>query len=146
MPLPPLDDHGELPPGVHTASVQETLEVFGGGTLRRRVMGQRLERCHDIARSTGCLHRFVIFGSFVTDKPEPNDVDLFMIMDDAFDVAAAPGEAAVLFDHQAADTILGVSAFWVRKVGALGGEDEAISYWQITRKGTDRGIVEIVER
>jgi hypothetical protein len=38
-----------------------------------------------LARSTGQLARFIIFGSFVTAKREPNDVDIFMLMEDAFD-------------------------------------------------------------
>jgi len=30
------------------------------------------------------LARFAVFGSFVTDKAEPNDVDIVLIMEDAF--------------------------------------------------------------
>jgi hypothetical protein len=29
----------------------------------------------------------VVFGSFVTGKPEPQDVDLFLVMTDAFDAS-----------------------------------------------------------
>jgi len=38
-----------------------------------------------VAAATGHLARFVVFGSFVTDKAAANDVDVFLIMDDAFD-------------------------------------------------------------
>jgi len=49
--------------------------------------------------ATGQMARFVIFGSFVTAKREPNDVDVVLLMEDAFDLAAVTGEAALVFDH-----------------------------------------------
>ena len=88
--------------------------------------------------------RFVVFGSFVTDKPEPNDIDVFMLMDDAFDVGILEGEPRLLFDHGAATTFFGASVFWLRRLAALGGEQAAVEYWQAKRDGGIRGIVEIV--
>ncbi|MFV1965836.1 MAG: hypothetical protein ACC628_10465 [Pirellulaceae bacterium] len=38
------------------------------------------------------MARFVVFGSFVTKKREPNDVDVFMIMDNNFDKGSLRGE------------------------------------------------------
>jgi hypothetical protein len=46
MPLPELTDAGELPPGVHRASLQETLRRFGVGLPQRVAVGERLERIH----------------------------------------------------------------------------------------------------
>jgi uncharacterized protein DUF6932 len=46
----------------------------------------------------GQLARFIIFESFVTAKREPNDVDIFMLMDDAFDARQVESEAAIIFD------------------------------------------------
>jgi hypothetical protein len=65
----------------------------------------RLERICRLAQSTGQLGRFVVFGSFVTAKPEPNDVDVFMLMNDAFDLSALSGETAILFDHSSAQGV-----------------------------------------
>ena len=39
----------------------------------------------------------------------------------------------------------GASVFWLRRLAALGGEEQAIAGWQIKRDGTCRGIIEIVE-
>ncbi len=103
----------------------------------------RLERIHRIALETGHLARFVVFGSFVTDKHEPNDVDVFMIMDDNFGMGSLVGEARLLFAHGTAQDHFGCSVFWVRRVAAIGGEEAAIEDWQIKRDGTKRGIVEI---
>ena len=145
MPLPPLTRSGELPLGVHQASLQEVLDRFGAGSSQRMSVADRLERVYRLARATGQLARFAVFGSFVTDKPEPNDVDLFLVMQDTFDVARFRGEMGLLFDHAAADAHFGASVFWVRELAALGGGQLAIEYWQVKRGGGQRGIVEIVE-
>jgi hypothetical protein len=81
----------------------------------------------------------------VTDKPQPNDVDVFLVMDDAFDGDTLTDEAALLFDHAAADAHFGASVFWVRRPTAFGGEQSMVEYWQAKRGGGQRGIVEIVE-
>ena len=87
----------------------------------------------------------MVFGSFVTAKSEPKDVDVFLIMQDTFDVARLGGEARLLFDHAGAQAHFGASVFWLRRLAALGGEEEAIAHWQIKRNGERRGIIEIVE-
>ena len=61
------------------------LGYFGTGTVQRRLIGRRLERIYKLALSTGEVVRFVVFGSFVTAKPDPGDVDIFMLMEDSFD-------------------------------------------------------------
>ena len=64
-------------------------------------------------------------------------------MEDTFDVSKVTGEAAILFDHLAAQNYEGASIFWVRRLGALGGEQAAIEDWQIKRDGSRRGLVEV---
>jgi len=73
------------------------------------------------AASTEQLARFVIFGSFVTAKPEPNDVDIVILMEDTFDLASVAGEAALVFQHMEADARFGASVFWVSDPGRLAG-------------------------
>jgi hypothetical protein len=143
--LPPFNDEGDLPPGVHRATLAETMQRFGEGSVQRRVVGERLGRIYGLAHSTRHLARFVVFGSFVTDKPDPNDVDIILVMDDTFDVGSVAGEAALLFEHFEADAHFGASVFWVRRPAAFGGEQAMVEYWQTRREGGRRGIVEIVE-
>ena len=112
MPLPPLTSSGDLPLGVHRASLRELLECFGVGSRKRMAVAERLERIYRLAFATGQLSRFVVFGSFVTDKPEPNDVDVFIVVQDTFDAGELRGETALLFDHAAADAHFGASVFW----------------------------------
>src|SRR5262245_39076588 len=134
-----------MPPGVHRTTLPEVLERFGKGSVQRRAVAERLSRLHQLAVSTGQLARFVVFGSFVTAKPDPNDVDVFLLMEDAFDLATVTGEAALVFQHMEADAHFGASVFWTKRSGALGGEQAMIEYWQTRREGGLRGIVEVVE-
>ena len=133
MALPPLTDVGDLPLGVHRAHLSEVLDRFGVGSGQRRAVALRLARIYRIATGSGHLARFLVFGSFVTAKTEPADVDVFLLMEDSFDASRLTGEARLLFDHPAAQAWFGSSVFWVRRLAALEGEAATIEQWQISR-------------
>jgi hypothetical protein len=141
---PEFDTNGDLPVGIHQATLTEVLQYFGTGTVQRRLVAQRLERIYKLASSTGQVVRFIVFGSFVTAKPYPGDVDIFMLMEDLFDSSGIRGEAAVIFDHLAVQNVEGASVFWIRRQAAIGGEQKAVEYWQTKRDKTRRGIVEVI--
>jgi len=143
--LPPLGKDGDLPPGIYHTTLQETLRRFGIGSRQRIAVAQRLERIYQVAIGTGQMTRFVVFGSFVSAKREPADVDIFLLMKDTFDMGQLTGETRILFDHAAAQAHFGASVFWLRRLAALGGEEQAIAGWQSKRDGSCRGIIEIVK-
>ena len=146
MPLPSFNDKGDLPPGIYRSTLPETLNRFGTGSLQRRLIATRLEKIYRLALSTGHLFRFVVFGSFITAKEEPNDVDVFMLMEDSFYLYEYTGEVRLLFsDHAGAQARFGASVFWMRRLAALYGEEKAIEDWQFKRDGGQRGIVEIIK-
>ncbi len=107
MKLPAFNEEGDLPPGVHRATLPDVLERFGQGSLQRCAVAARLSRLYQLTASTGRLARFVVFGSFVTAKADPYDVDVVLLMQDAFDLAAVTGEAALVFQHLQADPHFG---------------------------------------
>lgn len=144
MPLPDFDDEGDLPIDVHQASLAEVLVRFGSLGAGRIGIGLRLKRIYDMAHATGHVRRFVVFGSFITAEERPNDVDVFLVMDDAFDPSLLDREAQRLFDHVAAQDQFGASVFWLRQLACLEGEQAAVEYWQVKRGGASRGIVEII--
>ena len=145
MPLPEFDGRGDLPEGVHPATLEEVIARFGHGTPQRQLVTTRLQRVYELARATGKLLRFVIFGSYVTDKPAPNDIDILLVMTDDFTVTACDGQTQTLFDHLRAQQIFGASVFSIRPSTALlGSVDEFIAYWQIKRDQSRHGIVEVV--
>jgi len=143
--LPPLTESGDLPVGVHRATLRDVIERFGRGSRQRVAVAARLARIHELAANTRQVRTFVVFGSFVTAKSEPNDADVFLVMEDTFDVAHLKGEERLLFDHPAAQAHFGASVFWLRRLAALGGEQAAVAHWQLKRNGERRGIIQIVE-
>ena len=143
---PDYNENGDLPPGIHQATLAEVMEHFGQSNFQRQVMAQRLARIYDLAQNTGQVARFIVYGSFITAKPFPNDVDIFLLMEDTFDSNQLSGESSVVFDHMACQNYEGASVFWIRKVAAIGGEQAAAEFWQTKRDGTLRGIVEVTSR
>ena len=140
-----FNKNGDLPKGIHKASLSDVIEHFGKGNFQRAILTQRLHRIYDLAVETGQTARFIIFGSFVTDKPNPQDLDIFLLMEDTFDIRQVTGGARILFDHMVAQNYEGSSIFWLRRMAALDGEETAIEHWQIKRDGKKRGIVEVLK-
>ena len=82
MTFPEFDENGDLPVGIYEATLQEVVEYFGTQNLKRRRVAQRLVRIYELAVGTKHLKRFIVFGSFVTEKLYPNNVDIFLLMND----------------------------------------------------------------
>lgn len=107
-------------------------------------MTTRLFRIYHLLKATGKLERLIIFGSYVTTKPNPHDVDLVLVLADDFNLQACDEETGRLFEHMQATDVFGASIFWIRpSMLLLEGLDEFIAHWQIKRDRTRRGIVEV---
>jgi hypothetical protein len=142
--LPLTNEFGDLPPGVYPATLDELIEYFGSGSEQRQLVTRRLLHIHTLAMRTGYLDRLIVFGSYVTEKSAPNDVDIILVMKDNFRVESCSIEARGLFDHATAQARYGASIFWVRPSLLIEGTiDEFVSYWRIKRDGSKRGIVEV---
>lgn len=145
MPIPEFNAHGDLPIGVHPATLDEVCERFGTGTLQRRIVTKRLQHIHELAMRTGKVERFVIYGSYVTTKAAPNDVDIFLVMRDDFVLSECEEEIAPVFQHMEAHDRFGASIFWTSVSGVLlVSVDEFIAFWQNKREKDKRGIIEVV--
>ncbi len=82
MPIPDLTVDGLLPPGVHDCTFEEVERSFGGfnRTDRRPVLWEKFSAFHEEARKTGLVVAILINGSFVTAKPDPNDIDIIVVV------------------------------------------------------------------
>jgi hypothetical protein len=142
--LPSLTHEGDLPAGVHSATLSDLAQRFGTGSVARSRALFRLSHVHELAQRTGKLQHFYVFGSFVSAAPEPRDIDVALVMSADFRLADAPRECRTLFSHADAQARYGASIFWVR-AGML--SDAALAdfldAWQTKRDGRRRGIVEI---
>jgi hypothetical protein len=142
---PDFNSEGDLPVGIHQASLSEVVEHFGQSSWQRRQVAQRLIRIYNLAINTSRVVRFIVYGSFVPAKQNPNDVDIFLLMDDSFDPAIIEGESAVIFDHMAVHHQQGASVFWSTRRGAFGSEQALLEDWQYKRgHKVKRGIVEVI--
>lgn len=145
MALPEFNNLGDLPEGLHKATLIEVLDRFGRGSPARRDITLIFERVYERANATGKLMRFMIFGSYVTSKQDPNDVDLVLVMKDDFSLSACDEETRLLFDHQRAQDEMGASIFWLCPSILLRESlEEFLAGWGIKRDQTRRGIVEVV--
>ena len=144
MPLPGLNQKGDLAEGVHSATMDEVIGRFGPGTAQREAVTRRLLRIFELTKGSGKLDRLLIFGSYVTTKPEPNDVDIILVMSDDFRVEACAQPAKQLFDHEQAAKAFGASIFWIRPAMLfLDTLEKFLAHWQLKADGTRRGIVEV---
>lgn len=73
--IPDFNEHGNLPPGIHLATIDEVVERFGSGSPERDVEVREMTEFVEWAKRAG-VRRLMINGSFVTDKTAPNDVDV----------------------------------------------------------------------
>jgi hypothetical protein len=79
--IPPFNESGNLPPGVHPATLDEIEERFGEGSEVRRVQMESIRWMVESAGKVG-ITRIVLNGSFISDIMEPNDVDCVLLIED----------------------------------------------------------------
>jgi hypothetical protein len=76
--IPPFDELGNLPIGIHPAPLDEIESRFGRQSELRRVQMESIRWMVELAVRAGA-QRIVLNGSFVTDIMEPNDVDCVVL-------------------------------------------------------------------
>lgn len=87
--IPDFDEHGNLPPGIHDATLDEVIERFSTPKSMRRK-----DLCERLVRFIGFVEEFAIIvyvdGSYVTSKLSPKDIDLIVVLPDDFDWNSSP--------------------------------------------------------
>lgn len=74
MSIPRLNKNGELPDGIHKATLNEVEVVFGTQTDRRKLLMTGLNRGADNFKAAG-INKIYLDGSFTSDKANPDDID-----------------------------------------------------------------------
>lgn len=85
MPLPNFNSRGSLPPGLHAASFARVTERFGAGSAARQQQAELLRQVVEAAKTYPTIKRVLLWGSFVTGKPEPNDLDYSIVVSVDYD-------------------------------------------------------------
>jgi predicted nucleotidyltransferase len=78
------------------------------------MVGEQLRSLLALVKSTGQLARVFLWGSFVTSKEVPNDLDVLLVMGTGFTVEAVPIPAQILFDHVQARLRFQADVFWTK--------------------------------
>jgi hypothetical protein len=93
--IPAFGPDGYLPEGLHPATEAEVTFRFGSATPRRRRLILRLRRWVSLAREVG-VRRFLVDGSFVTAKTEPDDIDAVVLLPPDFQARVERNDDAAL--------------------------------------------------
>ena len=132
--LPPFDEFGYLPPGIHPCGVEELIAKFGHGSPEREVEAQELLDFFAWARKAG-IERIIVNGSYVTTKTAPNDVDVVILPGTGY----PRGELAC--EEQ--------EARWPFLQILIAADETDLEEWSLQDFGTDRnrrvkGVIEVV--
>ena len=142
--LPELNSDGNLPEGIHLATEEEVFLRFATTSARRQWLGEQLRNLLSLAKSTGQLSRVILWGSFVTSKEVPNDLDVLLVMAADFSLEALPEYCRVAFDHVQARLSFHADVFWTKASIDM----QALQLWLDTyQTGKDfkrKGIVEVI--
>jgi len=89
------------------------------------------------------VSRVFVWGSFVTGKQSPNDIDLLVVVDEEFTLDHVPENCKIVFDYVGAKLRFNMDIFWTKM--SIG--EETLALWldtyQTTRDFNRRGIVEV---
>jgi len=110
--IPEFNVDGDLLDGIHPATEEEFLGRFAIHSARRRWLGKRLEEVFALAKLTGKIERIFVWGSFVTAKGSPNDVDILLVMKEDFQLETVPEVCKTLFDYVKARVRFNTDIFW----------------------------------
>jgi len=141
--IPEFTEAGLLPPGIHRATFEEferRFAYFDRSDRRFRIF-DKLRELHQQAKMSGIVRRILIGGSFVTDKPEPNDFDCILVLDPAIEGhELRPMEYNVASGKMACRIFRGDIYSYLDGIPAL---HKFTKFFQFTRELEPMGIVEI---
>jgi hypothetical protein len=87
MPIPEFAAGGLLPRGIHDCTMDEVRQRFGTfqSSERRPRLFAALQTFADEVRKARIFEALLINGSFVTTWPDPNDIDLILVLRETHD-------------------------------------------------------------
>ena len=141
--IPDYNIDGNLPEGIYLVEEEEFINHFSSSSARRKWLGDRMRELLAWIKSTGQLDRIFVWGSFVSAKESPNDVDILLLMKETFQLEKISEDRKVVFDHVAARIRFHIDIFWSKS--AIG--ERTLHLWldtyQIAKDFKRRGIVEV---
>ena len=124
-------------------TLAEIRRQYGESTPRRQFLCGRLQTVIQLLSATGALRRLYLFGSFVTVKPTPRDLDCLAVMAIGFSTATLSSPLLEVFRHDLCRLYYHTDVFWVTE--AVGKEhiDAMLQVFSRDRHGLPQPIVEV---
>jgi hypothetical protein len=98
--IPPFNDQGLLPDGIHDCAMDEAAQRFGAfqSSDRRPQLWARFTEFMREVKACGLIDAVLVDGSFVTATSDPNDIDLILVVSAGYDFAVdfQPNEYNIL--------------------------------------------------
>lgn len=94
--IPNFNEDGNLPPGIHKATWEE-IETKFGNTVHRKKLLEGLKLGIKALKVVGCS-KIYLDGSFITNKPRPNDYDVCYYP--TFDLKLLRSKYPIFFDFE----------------------------------------------
>lgn len=136
--IPDIDENGNLPPGIHKASIDEVIECFCRPRYGKRgPLSERLKALFSFVRSFAL--GIYVDGSYITSKLAPNDVDIVIIIPDDFDVKSNYGWRLLSFMRQKNKNHLDIFPFKVNEQKEQ--LNKWLENWCHDQNGNPRGII-----
>jgi Polymerase beta, Nucleotidyltransferase len=124
-------------------SVDEIGKRFGVNTPRRQFLFRQMQRVVTQLLSTGSVKQIFIFGSFVTGKAVPNDIDLFVVMSEGFSTEYLRGRILDVFRHDICRIRYHADVFWVTEAVGADQINDVLNVFSRDRDGRDQLIFEV---
>jgi len=116
---------------------------YGTATPTRQFLFERLATVINLLHETGHVRRIYLFGSFATETPVPNDVDLFVVMSQDFTTALLSQALVDVFTHDMCRIRYNVDVFWVTEAVGENQIEAVLSVFSVNRNRQPQPILEV---
>ena len=127
----------------YTASLEEIRIRFGTSTPRRQFLFRQLQIVINHLLATSNVKQIYLFGSFVSRKTSPNDVDLFVVMNAGFSTVNLTGRTLDVFQHDVCRIRYHTDVFWVTEAVGTDRIEDLLDVFSHDREGRDQSIFEV---
>jgi Polymerase beta, Nucleotidyltransferase len=125
------------------ASLEEIGRQFGTSSPRRQFLFEQLKILTSVLRTTGSVKAAFLFGSFVTGKVSPNDIDLFVVMRAGFSTADLSQPTLTVFQHDNCRIRYHADVFWVTETVGEDRINDVLDVFSRDRQGRSQSIFEV---
>lgn len=96
--IPPFNEEGLLPDGIHDCTMDEAAERFGvfQSSDRRPQLWARFAEFMREAMACRFIEAVLVDGSFVTAISNPNDIDLVLVVSASYDFSADSAPMSII--------------------------------------------------